>query len=53
MTTRRGKYWVSDPARLEKANAKREQRKLRNMQLLWSKFFAYERAKRPKVCDDC
>ena len=36
MTTRRGKYWVSDPARLEKANAKRERRKLRNLRLLWS-----------------
>jgi hypothetical protein len=31
MKTRRGKYWESDPRRLEKAEAKRERRRARNM----------------------
>lgn len=33
METRRGKYWESDPKRLEKADLKRRRRKVRNRRL--------------------
>jgi hypothetical protein len=33
MTTRRGKYWESDPVRQKKAEEKRERRRIRNQKL--------------------
>lgn len=34
METRRGKYWESDPKRLEKAEEKRERKRLANLRRL-------------------
>lgn len=36
MEHRRGKYWSSDPKRIDRAVAKRERRKLRNIKTSWA-----------------